>query len=224
LRVGIIDSGLHRQHWPRLQAGRAFVIGQQGVLGQALEDDHLGHGSVVTRILLAQAPTAELVVAQVFGQRAATTAAQLTAALLWLLEQRVELINCSLGLHADRPALRDACDQAVSRGVILCASSPAMGQPVYPASYPGVVAVTGDARCQPGEWSWLQGEMAEFGATVGKGSEGGASMACARFSGLLASLWSTRPEWKAEQVLGYFRQQASRTGPQRREPLCERNG
>ena len=224
MRVGIIDSGLQREYWPRLQAGRAFVMGQQGVLGQALEDDHLGHGSVVTRILLAQAPTAELVVAQVFGQRAATTAAQLTAALLWLLEQRVELINCSLGLHADRPALRDACEQAASRGVILCASSPAMGQPVYPASYPGVVAVTGDARCQPGEWSWLQGDMAEFGAAVGRGSEGGASMACARFSGLLASFWSTRPDWKAQQVLGHFRQQASRTGPQRREPLCERNG
>lgn len=223
MRVGIIDTGLHREHWPRLRAGRAFVMGQQGVRSQALEDDHLGHGSVVTRILLEQAPAAELVVAQVFGRRAATTAAQLTAALQWLLEQRVALINCSLGLHADRPALRDACDQAARRGVILCASSPAMGQPVYPASYPGVVAVTGDARCQPGQWSWLQGEMAEFGAAVGKGSEGGASMACARFSGLLASFWSTRPDSGAEQVLEHFRQQASRIGPQRREPLCERN-
>lgn len=223
MKVGIIDTGLQSEHWHWLQAGQMFVLGPDGVQSQPLGEDQLGHGSVVSRLVHEQAPDASLLMAQVFGQRGATTAVQLAAALYWLLEQGVGLINCSLGLRADRAILRNACQAAVDSNVILCASSPAMGQAVYPASYPGVVAVTGDARCQPREWSWLQGDRAEFGAAVGKGVEGGASMACARFSGLLAAHWSAHPTLSAEQVLEYFRQQASRTGPQRREPLCASN-
>lgn len=221
MKIGIIDTGLQQGYQSWLQAGQLFVLGPDGVLIQPLEQDHLGHGSMVTRTVREQAPEAQLLMAQVFGRQAATTAAQVTAAVYWLLAQGVQLINCSLGLQADRPALRDACRAAVDSGVILCASSPAMGQAVYPASYPGVVAVTGDARCQSGEWSWLQGDRAEFGAAVGTG---GASMACARFSGLVAARWAPHPALAAGEVLDYFRQRASRTGPQRRESLCARNG
>lgn len=223
MKVGVVDTGLQREYRSWLQAGQLFVLGVDGILNKPLEEDHLGHGSLVTRLIHEQAPGTQLLMAQVFGRRGATTAAQLAAALYWLLDQGVKVVNCSLGLHADRPVLREACRAAVDRGVVLCASSPALGQAVYPASYPGVVAVTGDARCQSGEWSWLQGDRAEFGAAVGAGSEGGASMACARFSGLLAAYWATHPALDASQVLGYFRQQASRTGPQRREPLCASN-
>src|SRR5690606_27658265 len=159
---------------------------------------------------LEQARQAQLLMGQVFGERPATTAAQVGAGLAWLLEQGVSLINFSLGLHADRPMLRELCCQAAEQGVLICASSPAMGQPVYPAAYSGVVAVTGDARCQPGQWSWLQEERAEFGAPVGRGAEGGASMACARFSGMLAAFWTERPSLSGAEVLHYFRQHAIR--------------
>ena len=223
MRVGIIDTGLQRSQWYGLQGGQSFVLGEHDVLAQSLGDDQLGHGSLVTRLLLEQAPAAQLWMAQVFGERPATTAAQVSAGLAWLLAQGGTLINCSLGLHADRPVMRELCRQAAEQGVLVCASSPALGRAVYPASYPGVVAVTGDARCQPGQWSWLQGDRAEFGAAVGSGQEGGASMACARFSGLLAAFWATRPELSGPQVLEYFREHASRSGPQRREPLCAKN-
>lgn len=224
MKVGIIDTGLQLEYRHWLQAGQMFVLGQGGVLNQSLQDDYLGHGTVVTQLVRGQVPEAQLLMAQVFGRRGATTAVQVAAALYWLLEQGVDLVNCSLGLRADRPVLRDACREVVGSGVILCTSSPAIGQTVYPASYPGVVSVTGDARCQPAEWSWLQGDRAEFGAAVGKGAEAGASMACARFSGLLAAHWTAHPRLEAGQLLGHFRQMASRTGPQRREPLCAGNG
>lgn len=223
MRVGIVDTGLQRCHWPSLQAGQSFVLDEQDVLCQPLGDDLLGHGTLVTRLLREQAPGVELCMAQVFSARPATTAAQVSAGLAWLLGQGVSLINCSLGLHADRPVLRELCLQAAAQGVVICASSPAMGQAVFPAAYPGVVAVTGDARCRPGEWSWLQDHRAEFGAAVGRGPEGGASMACARFSGLLAAFWGTRPELSGPQVLAHFRQCAGRSGPQTREPLCATN-
>lgn len=223
MRVGILDTGLDRHQWHRLQGARSFILGESAVICQPLADDHLGHGTLVTRLLLESAPNTQLWMAQVFSERPATTVAQVRAGLAWLLDQGVTLVNCSLGLHADRPELRALCRDAARQGVIICASSPAMGQAVYPAAYPGVVAVTGDARCRPGEWSWLQGDRAEFGAPVGIGYEGGASMACARFSGLLAAFWTARPELSAPQVLEHFRQHASRRGPQTREPLCAKN-
>lgn len=223
MKVGIIDTGLQRGQWQRLHGGQSFVLSDEDVQLRPLGQDNLGHGSLVTRLLSEQAPQAQLLMAQVFGERPATTAAQVSAGLAWLLEQGVSLINCSLGLHADRPVLREVCHRASEQGVLICASSPAMGQPVYPAAYAGVVAVTGDARCQPGQWSWLQGDRAEFGAPVGPGAEGGASMACARFSGMLAVFWSARPELSGAEVLDHFRQHASRSGPQTREPLCADN-
>ena len=223
MRVGIIDTGLQRGQWQRLHGGQSFVLSDEEVLLRPLGQDHLGHGTLVTQLLSEQAPQAQLLMAQVFGERPATTAAQVGAGLAWLLEQGVSLINCSLGLHAARPMLRELCRQAAEQGVLICASSPAMGQPVYPAAYSGVVAVTGDARCQPGQWSWLQEERAEFGAPVGRGAEGGASMACARFSGMLAAFWTERPSLSGAEVLHYFRQHAIRSGPQTREPLCAEN-
>lgn len=219
MKVGIIDSGVGAAHLPRLLAGQAFLLEGEHLVAQPLAADQLGHGELVTRILLEEAPQAELLVAQVFGRRGVTTAAQVAAALHWLLEQGAMLINCSLGLHADRPALRSACQQVREQGVLLCAASPAMGDAVYPASYPGMLAVTGDARCRPGEWSWLHGHVAQFGAPVGAGTAGGASMACARFTGMLTAYWSTHPELSGQQVVDYFQRQASRIGPQHREPV-----
>lgn len=219
MKVGIIDSGVGAAHLPHLLAGQAFLLEGEHLVAQSLAADQLGHGELVTRILLEEAPQAELLVAQVFGRRGVTTAAQVAAALHWLLGQGAMLINCSLGLRADRPALRSACQQAREQGVLLCAASPAMGDAVYPASYPGALAITGDARCRPGEWSWLHGHVAQFGAAVGVGAAGGASMACARFTGMLAAYWSTQPELNGQQVVDYFQQQASRIGPQRREPV-----
>ena len=77
---------------------------------------------------------------------------------------------------------------ALAAGLILIASTPARGAPVYPAAYPGVLRVTGDARCGPGELSAL-GVPADYGACVRDvdGSPGGASLAAAHVTGLLAA-------------------------------------
>jgi hypothetical protein len=73
--------------------------------------------------------------------------------------------------------------------LILIASTPARGAPVYPAAYPGVLRVTGDARCGPAEVSALGGVPADYGACVRDvdGTPGGASLAAAHVTGLLAA-------------------------------------
>lgn len=109
-----------------------------------------------------------------------------------------------------------ACAEALAAGVLLCASSPACGGPVYPANYPGVIRVTGDARCAPGQWSWLGSRQADFGGYVGTGDRAGASLGCAALSGRIAALLREAPGMDCQQVHDWLRHHAAFAGPERR--------
>lgn len=190
LRVAVVDSGCSAVHAPRVRAAAAFVIGDGGLDEAPVIEDVLGHGSRVADILLHGAPQAELLVAQVFRERLTTTAAQVAAAIDWAVANGAQLVNLSLGLREPRPALAQACARAVAAGVVLCAAAPARGQAVYPAAFAGVLRVSGDARCAPGELAAIGSAEIDFGAHVrplgGSLTGAGASMACAWLSGLAA--------------------------------------
>lgn len=220
LRIGVIDSG-HAAH-QRVAGGRRFFLQPDGVGGDPLQEDALGHGSAVVEAIGLRAPGARLYVAQVFDQRGVTSAAQVSAALYWLLEQDVRLINLSLGLRQDRELLRQACAAAEARGVLLCASSPAQGEAVFPASYPGVLRVTGDARCSAQQWSWLNSAQADFAACVRGSSPGqsGASLGCAALSGHIAAYLGAHPDACKAQVRQWLQDNAHYRGPERRHVPC----
>ncbi|GHU26085.1 hypothetical protein FACS189488_14080 [Betaproteobacteria bacterium] len=199
IRIGIIDSGAARRHASLIDAARAFVIRDDALLAVPAHADQLGHGSAVFDIVHHLAPHARFVIAQVFRERLSTTAIQVAAAIDWLAEVGVDLINLSLGLTQPRPVLEAACQRAREAGVVLCAAAPARGGPVFPAAFDGVWRMTGDARCARAEISCLMTEQADFGAHVapltpprphddGPPHGSGASMGCAHLSGHLAAL------------------------------------
>lgn len=220
VRVAVIDSGIDPAALGRRPGALPSVrfAGAAGNPGGATVSelpvcelppapDRLGHGTAVARLILAAAPDVELLSAQVFADGGAVSAAAVAAAIDWAVAHGADLINLSLGLREDRWALRHACTSASASaaGVLLVASAPARGGAVYPAAYPGVVAVTGDARCAEGEWSLLAEPAAArvsafadlFDAQVGacpnglpwaasRPASGGASYAAARICGLAA--------------------------------------
>lgn len=214
VRVGLVDSGCEAGR--HLAAARAFHRqGDAVVLGEA-QPDRLGHGSAVSRAIRQLAPDVELYLAQVFAERLATSAAQVAAALDWLSGQGVELVNLSLGLRHDRPALRAACARAADRGIIVCASAPARGAPVYPAFYPRVLRMTGDARCRADQFSWLATRFADCGGCPSlPGSRvSGASMGCAHLSGHIARFLAEGGA--APAVRDWLRDRAAFIGPENR--------
>lgn len=217
LAVGLIDSGFAPEQAERVSLSRRFWLeGGELLEGDALPDV-LGHGRAVLKTLEEQCGPIRLCVAQVFGDRWQTSPLQIAAALHWLIEQDVALINMSLGLRTDRPVLREACVLAQASGLILCASSPAQGEPVYPAAYPGVIRITGDARCAPGQWSWLNSPQADFGAHVSAANGvAGASVACAALTGIMAAHLHANPGAGREAVLAWLREGAAFIGPERR--------
>ncbi|KAE9648699.1 peptidase S8 and S53 subtilisin kexin sedolisin [Pseudomonas sp. PB103] len=218
LRIGVVDSGHSAAQRVQVVAGQRFSLLEDGLAQSALRDDPLGHGSAVIEAISRRAPAAQICLAQVFDQRGVTSALQIAAAIDWLLTQDVRLINLSLGLRQDRSLLREACAAAVARGVLLCASSPAQGAAVFPANYPQVLRVTGDARCTEEQWSWLDSAQADFAACVHGTYPGqsGASLGCAALSGHIAGFLLEHPQASNFEIVEWLRLNARYRGPERR--------
>ena len=218
IRMGVVDSGCSVHQGVAQSA--AFVLHKNQLWLDESQPDQLAHGSKIIEVIKALAPAAEIVSAQVFQARYTTSAAQVAAAIDWLTDQDVRVVNLSLGLRNDSPALREACRRATSKGVILCAASPARGEPVFPAAYPGVFRMTGDARCERKEISCLYSRFADFGACVRPlddsiGSSG-ASLGCAHLAAHVAGYLHSSGPASSSQVRTWLEAQARYHGPEQR--------
>lgn len=220
VRIGIIDSGFRPDQAPKVSTSAGFVAETHDICTTDAIPDRLGHGGAILDLVSWGAPEATFIVAQVFREHLAGSAAQVAAALDWVVDQGAQLVNLSLGLRNDRAVLAQACERALAVGVIICASSPARGEAVYPAAYPGVLRMTGDARCRRGEISHLATQYADFGAHVrplGNGSAGiGASAGCAHLSGEIGRFLSDGGSATPAQVRCHLIDRASYHGPERR--------
>ena len=192
-RIGVVDSGFSASQQGWVYISKRFDLDSSGIIARECSEDVTGHGSAVLQIIQSHEPRSRFAVAQVFDQYNVTSVEQVVAAIDWLIEQKVELISLSLGLRESRAALHAACQRAKRKGILLVASSPAMGEPVFPAAYPEVIAVTSDGRCElPNDYFPLRQGNAQYGA-YGKGPDQhvGASMACAHFVGIWGSKTTT---------------------------------
>ncbi|SFG10302.1 subtilisin-like serine protease QhpE [Neptunomonas qingdaonensis] len=220
IRVGIVDSGFRLDQQDLVEDGAAFILHDGALWMDEPSEDPINHGARLLDIIHHHAPEALVYAAQVFNQRSTTTAAQVAAAIDWLVSQQVRVINLSLGLRDDRPVLKEAVNKALSAGVILCASSPARGEPVYPSAYDGVIRMTGDARCALDEISWLNTQYADFGGHVlgfdQKQQTAGSSLGCAHMTGHITRLLLSSPDASSEAIVKALQQQAHYRGPERR--------
>jgi hypothetical protein len=152
--IGMIDGGVASH--PSL--GRASIE-QSGFAGAP---QPTGHGTAVASLLVGSqglfrgaASGARLFVADVYGgNRAAGSATSIVRALGWLSSKHPRVINISLVGPPNRVVQR-AIQIVQSRGIEVVAAvgndGPA-APPQYPASYPGVIAVTavdGGGRALP---------------------------------------------------------------------------
>ncbi|MFW8595199.1 hypothetical protein [Cribrihabitans neustonicus] len=145
------------------------------------------HAAVMAACIRAAAPEACFISHAIFPGRLSTTAASAAAALSAAAKGGAVIVHCSFGLTGRDPALTDAVAELMAAGKRIVASAPAQGRPVYPAAFPGVYSVQGDARCGLEEWSLLKLPGAHYGACPRDAASGlaGASVAAAHFTGLL---------------------------------------
>ncbi|MCG6656742.1 S8/S53 family peptidase [Halomonas campisalis] len=140
--LGVIDSGvppgtaLARFHSP----------------GGADAEDRLGHGRAILATLGHYLPLSRLGIAlyKLFDARLTADAASLAAAFEWQAEAPPAWLLCSLGLPRADERLQAAVARLQAAGTRIVAASPRFGPPVYPATWSGVMAVSGAAGLIPG--------------------------------------------------------------------------
>ena len=225
VRVGLIDDGVDARH----AALSAVTIHSHGCAGTALP---AVHGTAVGSLLAGRAgsfhgaaPGAELYAADVFCGRATGGAVdEVVEALIWLMRERVPVINVSL-VGPPNLMLQSAVAGAVARGYLIGAAvgndGPA-APPLYPAAWPGVVGVTAvDARQRvlPEAERGPQVRFAAPGADMsaartprGYALVRGTSFAAPIVAGLLAQALRSPDRAAADAALAALEQRAQRPG------------
>ena len=213
VRVAIVDTGVETDHPDligRVSVTRNFVDGRASV-GEA-------HGTAVAGIIGARAddgagiagvaPGASLLALRACwpleGRAAGAVCSTFTLAkaLQFALDERVEIINLSVGGPRDR-LLERLLDVALSRGVIVVAAVEwSAGQVSFPASHRGSLAVA-EVEGQDASAAVLFAPGRDIPTPLpGRqwGFVSGSSYAAAHVSGLVALLRELAPNVQTQQV------------------------
>jgi Subtilase family len=208
VRVALIDSGINsaHSHVGSLAGGVAFSAGSNSKVLQSSDfNDTLGHGTALAGILKFKAPEATLFAVKVFTDRLVTSIEILEAALGWAIEQKMHVINLSLG--TDNPAHRARMAKIAARakraGTLIAASSPPGRSDMLPAALDGVFGVAASDDCSWSEYRYVPDDPIHFRAHPSprpllgldqSRNYRGHSFASAHLSALLALLIEDRPE------------------------------
>jgi hypothetical protein len=146
VRVGLLDTGVDRSH----AAFASSTVDQRAFAPGGVKVD--AHGTAVASLLVGRggrfsgaAPGAHLFAADVYGAGPTGGSADAIArALAWMAANHIGVINVSL-VGPPNQVLEAAIRAVTAKGELVVApvgnDGPA-APPLYPASYPGVVAVT----------------------------------------------------------------------------------
>src|SRR5262249_49483345 len=133
VRIAVIDSGVNARHPHILNLAGGISILPSGIEEGACID-MLGHGTAVMAAIQEKAPQAEYFAVKVFHSALRTSVECLLAAIEWAIEQRMDVVNLSLGTrnldHAAR--FEPVISKAVKNGVLLVAAYETESQPCLP--------------------------------------------------------------------------------------------
>lgn len=212
--VAVVDSGVDGDH-PDLAAAMtqgANTRRDHGDRSPATRDGN-GHGTHIAGIIAARsrnrvgvvgvAPRARIMPVKVLGADGSGWTSDVVEGIVWAVDHGADVVNLSLGAPAAEwmaPAIR----YAVARGVtvVAAAGNDASRQPLYPAAFPGVIAVSaldpsGRAAAYSNRGATV--DLAAPGTNIvstvpgGYGLMSGTSMAAPHVAGVAALVQSLDP-------------------------------
>lgn len=209
IKVGVIDTGIQLDH-PDLQAN--IKGGYSAVWYTLSPNDDNGHGTHVAGIIagldnnigvIGIGPNIDLYAIKVLDRRGTGYLSDVIDGIEWAIQNKMQVINMSLGTNQNVQSFHEAIRQAYSAGItIVAAAGNTGGSVVYPAAYPEVIAVSAtDQNDQITYWSSRGSEidLAAPGSNIYstyKGSKyetlSGTSMAAPHVSGAAALVINTK--------------------------------
>lgn len=245
IKVCVIDTGIDYNH-PDLKdnykGGRNFINNTDNPM-----DDH-GHGTHVSGTIAAEnndigvlgvAPDAYIYSCKVLNSSGSGSYSNIVAAIQWAIDNSMQVISMSLGGSSFSQALKDICDSAYNKGILLIAAAGNSGSNSdtigYPAKFESVVAVCAtdqnDARASfssVGPDAEISAPGVNIPSTVPSGTcsmcdpsgyknASGTSMACPHASGAAALVLSAHPEMTNVDVRTTLQETAIDLGQQGRD-------
>ncbi len=131
VRVAVIDSGVN--------PGHPHISRVDGGFPENDFLDRLGHGTAVMAAIQEKASEAEYFAVRVFDRQLRTNIDALIAAIEWCVDNRMDIVNLSLG--TSNPAHAEKFAALVSRVVVVSAAG------MFPGEVPGVIRVGLDPEC-----------------------------------------------------------------------------
>ncbi len=221
VRVAVVDSGIENTH-PAI-AGAVSGWCQptrdaEGTISYSFEphDDAFGHGTACAGIIRGLAPAVELVSVRVLGRGLSGAGVIFAAGLRWAIEQRVQVINLSLGTTVKdfRDVLQELSDLAAFNNVLLVTAANNMPVPSIPSMYASVISVAATEDTNAEDLLYNPAPPVDFGAPGinvpvawlegGTMTVMGNSFAAPQVSGLVARILSKHPgltPWQVKTVL-----------------------
>jgi hypothetical protein len=144
VKIAVIDSGVNAAH-PHITARIQPVFLNPANEERSVEDN-AGHGTAVTAAIQEKAPDAEYFVIKLFSRSLRTSSERLIEAIQWSIENRMNLVNLSLGTSNSsvRRQLQELAALAQKSDVLLIsARSPGL-EPTFPGAFPEVMGVDVD--------------------------------------------------------------------------------
>ena len=220
VKIAIIDTCVDRNH-TEIQGlvKSSFDATASQVKGCAAEN----HGTAVASLIgghdqiHGSASRASLMEARAFTvteeeQEVAATSQEITLALNWAAKEGARVANLSFAGPSD-PLVERAVAGAYTRGIVLVGAAGNAGQssqPLFPAAYPEVIAVTATDAKQDLYAAANRGshiavsargvDMLVAHVNNGYGTESGTSFAAATVSGIAAGLVEMRPKAKPDEI------------------------
>jgi len=147
VRVAVIDSGVHASHPHILGVAGGVTIGAEA--NDPNYTDVIGHGTAVMAAIKEKAPDADYFAVRAFYRSLRTTVDLLLKAIGWSIDNKIDVINLSLGTTnpAHRERFAPVVERARAAGVVLVSARDAEGVPALPGSLPGVIGVELDWDC-----------------------------------------------------------------------------
>ncbi len=234
VKVAVIDSGVDPTHPDlvgNLLPGASFAASKNPNSQLPPWADEFGHGTHVAGIIGAMAnsigvtgvaPQCKILPVKVLDEWGYGDTISVTQGIEWAIQQGVQVMNLSVGVHDRDPAMEETIKRALANNTVVVAASGNQGGQweSYPAAFPGVIAVGSiDEQRQRaetsnyGDWLTVVAPGVQImstkptyplheNPTPGNAYEfdSGTSMASPAVAGVAALLLSQNPRLTAQEV------------------------
>lgn len=123
-----------------------YYIRNGGIVRKEKMNIDCTHGTHVLNNILYECPDAEVISVAILDQNNKGKARDLLKALEFCIQEKASLINISLGISTDNTqfidALRNLCEKAVNKGIVIISASKNSGADSYPAIFHNVISVS----------------------------------------------------------------------------------